>query len=84
MTAENTITKDAIRVARRVVDRGFWYGHTALTKAAAVEISQGGTLWFADLDALEKLVGRALTKQDHLLWETTLRSELTRLAPLES
>ena len=51
--------------------------------AAAADIVRSATLWYADLAALEELIGRKLTKQDHWLWETTLRAELQRLAPVE-
>jgi hypothetical protein len=82
MSSNQKIKKDAIRVAREVVKRGFWNGHEALTEASAVEITRDGTLWLADLKGLKEIVGRRLTKADHWLWETTLRDEIIRFAPV--
>ena len=84
MTSRQTIEQDAIGVARRVVENGFWSAHRNLTSASVAEIVRGGTLWYADIDALEASVGRKLTKPEQWLWETTLRSELRRLAPLRT
>ena len=83
MSTRQMITRDAIGVARKVVENGFWRAHHDLSEIAANEIARSGTLWYADLDALEACVGRKLTKREHWLWETTLREELTRLAPVE-
>lgn len=82
MSLDKMIVTDAVKVGREVVARGFWNRHKALTRASAAEVSRAGTLWYADLGALEELVGRKLTKNDHRLWELTLRAELMRLAPV--
>ena len=84
MSPEQKIIKDAIRIARRLVKRGFWYGYAALSDAKAAEVSRAGTLWYADLTALEEITGRKLTKADHWLWETALRAEIRRFAPMET
>ncbi len=84
MYSKHTITKDAVRVAREVVELGFWRRHETLSESAAADLVRTGTLWYADLGALEERIGRKLLKHDHWLWEKTLRAELRRLEPVAS
>lgn len=82
MSPKRKITRDATRVAGEIVERGFWRRYEMLTDTAAAEIARTATLWYADLEALEELLGRKLTKNDHRLWEIALRVELERVAPV--